>query len=201
VDEGNPTFGWRFDLFLDGKVTDNVSVIVRIRTSNDGMINFDDASLRIIHLANLGFAFQMGKFDMPFGNLGDGRYPSKDFLYGLPLMYECRRSLSDQLPTRVEVLNHRGKGAGMRLLDLGINDLGAMVFGNAGKVHFAVAVANRTVSSTTMSAENEDSDFNKILRVAYTPITGLTVGASAAMSAYLGGNIRSLPRDVGRSHY
>lgn len=201
VDQGNPTFGWRFDFFLDGKVTDNVSVIVRTRTSDDEMINFDDAALRITNLANFGFAFQIGRFDVPFGNLGDRRYPSKDFLYGLPLMYEYRTSLPDQVPTRVEVLNNRGKGAGMRLLDLGINDLGAMVFGDAGKVHCAVAAANGTVSSTTVSAENEDSDFNKILRVAYTPITGLTVGALAAMSAYLGGNARSLPRDMGRSHY
>jgi len=201
VDAGNPTFGWRFDLFLDGKVTDNVSVIVRTRTSDDELVNFDCAAIKITNLANLGFNFQMGKFEMPFGNLADRRYPSKDFLYGLPLMYEYRTSLPDQVPTRGQVLVNRGNGVGMRLLDLGINDLGAMVFGDAGRVHYAVAVANGTVSSTTASAENEDSDFNKILRVAYTPITGLTFGASAAMSAYLGGSARSLPRDLGRSHY
>ncbi|MCX6145115.1 MAG: hypothetical protein NTZ35_18080 [Ignavibacteriales bacterium] len=201
VDVGNPTFGWRFDLFLDGKVTDNVSVIVRTRTSDDELINFDCVALRITNLANLGFNFQMGKFDIPFGNLAERRYPSKNFLYGLPLIHEYRMSLPNQVPTRVEVLNNRGKGTGMRLLDLGINDLGAMVFGDAGKLHYAVAVANGTVSSTTTNHQNEDSDFNKILRLAYTPMTGLTVGASAAMSAYLGGDGRSLPRSQGRSHY
>ncbi len=181
VDQGNPTFAWRADLFLDGKVTDNVSVIVRTRIGDDEVINFDDAAVKITNLANLGFNFQMGKFDMPFGNLGDRRYPSKDFFYGLPLMYEYRTSLPDQVPTRAQVLVNRGNGVGMRLLDLGINDLGAMVFGDAGKLHYAVALANGTVSSTTESAENEDSDFNKILRLAYTPITGLTFGMSAAI--------------------
>ena len=201
VNQGNPTFGWRFDLFLDGKVTDNVSVIVRTRTSDDEMINFDYAALRITNLADLGFSFQMGKFDMPFGNLADRRYPAKDFLYGLPLIYEYRTSLPNQVPTRGEVLNGRWKGTGMRLLDLGINDLGAMISGDAGKVHYAVAVANGTVSSTSTHPENEDFDFNKILRLAYTPITGLTIGASAAMSAYLGGGGRSLPRDMESLHY
>ena len=201
VDEGNPTFGWRFDLFLDGKVTDNVSVVVRTRTLDDELVNFTVVALKITNLANLGFSFQMGKFDMPFGNLADRRYPSKDFLYGLPLIHEYRMSLSNQVPTRVEVLNNRGKGTGMRLLDLGINDLGAMVSGEAGKLHYAVAVANGTVSSTTTNHQNEDSDFNKMIRLAYTPLTGLTIGASAAMSAYLGGDGRALPRVQGRSHY
>ena len=201
VNEGNPTVGWRFDLFLDGKVTDNVSVIVRTRTSDDEIVNFDFAALRITNIANLGFNFQMGKFDMPFGNLADRRYPSKDFLYGLPLIHEYRTSLPNQVPTRLEVLNNRGKGAGMRLLDQGIDDLGAMISGDAGKLHYAVAVANGTVSSTTIHSENRDSDFDKILRLAYTPITGLTFGMSAAMSAYLGGDGRSLPRDKGSLHY
>jgi hypothetical protein len=201
VNDGNPTFGWRFDLFLEGNVADNVSVFVRTRTSDDEKVNFDCAALRITNIANLGFSFQMGKFDMPFGNLADRRYPTKDFLYGLPLLYEYRTSLPNQVPTRVEVLANRGKGVGMRLLDQGINDLGAMVSGDAGKLHYALAVANGTVSSTTILNQNEDSDFNKILRLAYTPITGLTVGASAAMSAYLGGSGRPLPRDIGSLHY
>jgi hypothetical protein len=201
INQGNPTFGWQFDLFLDGKVTDNVSAIVRTRTVEDELINFDCVALRITNLANLGFNFQMGKFEMPFGNLADRRYPTKNFFYGLPLIHEYRTSLPNQVPTRVEVLSNRGKGTGMRLLDLGIDDLGAMVFGDVGKLHYAVAVGNGTVSTTTTHFENRDSDFDKILRLAFTPITGLTLGASAAMSAYLSGEGRSLPRDKGSLHY
>jgi hypothetical protein len=201
VDNGNPTFGWRFDLALDAKVSDNVFVLVNTRTFQDETINFDYLALRILNLADLGFNFQMGKFDMPFGNLADRRFATKNFLYGLPLIYEYRTSLPDQVVSRAEVLNGRGKGTGMRLIDLGIYDIGAMIYGDIGKSHYAVAVANGTISSTYLRRLNADGDLNKIVRFAYTPVMGLTVGASAAMSAYLSDEGKSLPRAQGSLHY
>jgi hypothetical protein len=201
INNGNPTFGWRFDLFLDAKVTDNVFVLVNTRAFQDEVINFDYLALRIVNLADLGFNVQMGKFDMPFGNLADRRFTTKNFLYGLPLIYEYRTSLPDQVITRAEVLNGRGKGAGMRLIDLGIYDIGAMLYGDVGRAHYAVAVANGTISSTYLRRLNSDSDFNKIVRFAYTPMMGLTLGASAAMSAYLSDEGKSLPRNQGSLHY
>jgi hypothetical protein len=201
TNNGNPTFGWRFDLFLDAKVTDKVFVLVDTRALPDEVINFDYVALRIVNLADLGFNFQMGKFDMPFGNLADRRFATKDFLYGLPLIYEYRTSLPDQVATRADVLGSRGKGVGMRLIDLGVYDIGAMVYGDAGKVHYAVAVANGTISSTYVRHLNDNSDFNKIIRFTYTPIMGLTLGLSAAMSAYLSDEGKPLPRDQGSLHY
>lgn len=201
VNNGNPTFGWRFDLFLDAKVTDNVFVLVNTRAIQDEVINFDYLALRIVNLADLGLNFQMGKFDMPFGNLADRRFATKNFLYGLPLIYEYRTSLPDQVTTRAEVLNNRGKGTGMRLIDYGIYDIGAMIYGDAGRAHYAVAVANGTISSTYLRHLNADGDFNKIVRFAYTPTMGLTLGASAAMSAYLSGDGKPLPRAQGSLHY
>jgi hypothetical protein len=201
VNKGNPTFGWRLDLFLDGKVSDNVYILVNTRTFEDEYINFDYVALRILNLANLGFNFQMGKFDMPFGNLAERRFPTRNFLYGLPLIYEYRTSLPNQVVSRGEVLNNRGRGVGMRLIDLGVYDIGAMVYGDAGKVHYAVAASNGTISSTSYGRPNADGDFNKILRLAYTPVMGFTVGASAAMAPYLGDLTKSLPRDAGSLHY
>jgi hypothetical protein len=201
VNNGNPTFGWRFDLFLDAKVTDNVFVLADVRSLPDEVINFDYLAVRMLNVGDLGFNAQMGKFDMPFGNLADRRFPTKNFLYGLPLIYEYRTSLPDQVPTRAEVLGGRSKGVGMRLVDLGIYDIGAMIYGDAGKAHYAVAVANGTISSTYIRHLNADGDFNKIIRCTYTPIMGLTVGASAAMSAYLSDEGRAIPRDKGSSHY
>jgi len=201
INRGNPTFGWRFDLFLDAKVADNIFVLVNTRAFQDEVINFDYLALRIVNLADLGFNFQMGKFDMPFGNLADRRFASKNFLYGLPLIYEYRTSLPDQVATRAGVLNSRGKGAGMRLIDLGIYDIGAMIYGDVGRAHYAVAVANGTISSTYVRYLNDDTDFNKIIRFAYTPVIGLTLGASAAMSAYLGDEGKPLPREEGSLHY
>jgi hypothetical protein len=201
LNKGNPTFAWRLDVFLDGKVTDNVYVLVNTRTSDDEAVNFDYMAIRINDLAGLGFNVQMGKFDMPFGNLGDRRFPAKNFLYGLPLIYEYRTSLTNLVPLRVEVLGNRGNGLGMRLIDLGIYDIGAMVFGDAGKLHYAVAAANGTISSTYLRHQNDDRDFNKIVRLAYTPFMGLTIGGSAAMSAYLSDGPRPIPRGQQSSRY
>jgi hypothetical protein len=201
VNKGNPTFGWRLDLFLDGKVSDKIYVLVNTRTYEDEYINLDYVALRIMNVADLGFNFQMGKFDMPFGNLAERRFPKENFLYGLPMIYEYRTSLPNRVISRIDVLSNRGKGVGMRLVDLGVYDIGAMVYGEAGKMHYAVAVSNGTISSTSYGLPNADGDFNKILRLSYAPMIGLTFGASAAMAPYLGDLAKPLPRDAGSLHY
>jgi len=150
VNKGTATFGWRFDLFIDAKVTDNVFVLANTRSFEDDPISIDYAAVRIVDLAGLGINFQMGKFDMPFGNLAERRFPSRNFLYGLPLIYEYRMSLTNQVPGRQEVMSNRGKGVGMRLLDLGIYDIGAMLYGDLGRLHYAVAGSNGTISSTVL---------------------------------------------------
>ena len=201
INNGTATFGWRFDLFLDGKVTDNVFFLVNTRSVEEEYLYIDYAAIRITNLAGLGLNLQMGKFDMPFGNLEERRFPTKNFLYGLPLIYEYRTSLPNQVVSRLDVLGNRGKGTGMRLLDMGIYDIGAMVYGDIGMLHYAVAGSNGTISSTSQYQLNQNSDFNKILRLAITPMMGLTFGASAAMSAYLINSGKPLPRDATSDHY
>jgi hypothetical protein len=201
IDKGTATFGWRFDLFVDGKVTDNVFFLVNTRSVEEDYLYIDYAAIRITDLAGPGLNLQMGKFDMPFGNLEDRRFPSKNFLYGLPLIYEYRTSLPNQVVTRSDVLGNRGKGTGMRLLDMGIYDIGAMVYGDLGVLHYAIAGSNGTISSTTYNQLNQNADFDKILRLAITPMMGLTFGASAAMSAYLVDGAKPLPRATTSDHY
>ncbi|HCA80956.1 MAG TPA: hypothetical protein DEP53_14605 [Bacteroidetes bacterium] len=201
VNRGTATFGWRLDLFLDAKVTDNVFVLANTRSFEDDPMSVDYAAVRIIDLAGLGIDFQIGKFDMPFGNLAERRFPARNFLYGLPLIYEYRMSLTNQVAGRLDVLNNRGKGVGLRLLDLGIYDIGAMLYGDIGPFHYAVAGSNGTISSTGFRQLNQNADFNKIVRLAFTPMMGLTIGASAAMGAYLGDGGKPLPRAETSDHY
>jgi hypothetical protein len=201
VNKGTATFGWRFDLFVDAKVTDNVFVLANSRSSEENPLSIDYAAIRITDFAGLGFNFQMGKFDMPFGNLAERRFPTKNFLYGLPLIYEYRMSLTNQVVGRLEVLNNRGKGVGMRLLDFGIYDIGAMLYGDLGSLHYAIAGSNGTVSSAGSGQLNQNGDFNKLVRLAYTPMMGLTFGASAAMGAYLADGGKPLPREEMSNHY
>ncbi len=194
VNKGTPTFGWRADLFLDGIVTENVLALANLRVTEDETIFIDYAAIRFTDLFSAGIHVQVGKFDMPFGNLGDRRFPRKNFLFGLPLIHEYRTSLPGSVITKGELLNNRGKGVGMRLIDLGIYDVGAMVFGDIGPLHYAVAVANGSISATYSRLLNANNDFNKIIRVAVTPFLGFTVGVAASVASYLPTDGKPIPR-------
>ncbi len=185
VNSGRPSFGFEGDFFLDGFVNDNVVGLVNARVTETGYLSFDYLAIRLSDLTPLGLTVQVGKFDLPFGNLGERRYPRRNLLFGLPVIYDYRMSLPDHVPTEAEILSHRGAGAGMRLLDGGMYDLGAMVSGSAGIVDYALAVTSGTVSATTYGGGNTNSDVGKILRLAVTPFTGLTVGGAYAWGAYL----------------
>lgn len=201
VNKGMATFGWRADFFIDGKVTDNVFFLVNTRSMEEDYLYIDYAAIRITDLAGPALNLQMGKFDMPFGNLEERRFPTKNFLYGLPLIYEYRTSLPNTVVSRVDVIGNRGKGTGMRLLDMGIYDIGAMMYGDIGMLHYAVAGSNGTISSASNYQLNQNADFDKIVRLAVTPMMGLTIGASGAMSAYLVDNGKPLPRNATIDHY
>lgn len=185
INKGVPTIGWRLDFFLDALVTENVVGLVNVRILEDENPWFDYVAVRVTDIANLGINFQVGKFDMPFGNLAERRFPEKNFLFGLPLIHEYRTALPNQIITKTDLFNNRGKGAGMRLVDLGIYDVGAMVFGDIGRLHYAIAVSNGTISSPYGNPLNLNNDFGKIVRLTYTPMMGLTFGGSATMGAYL----------------
>ena len=74
---------------------------------------------------------------------------------------------------------------GMRVLDGGIYDIGAMVYGSVGILTYAAALSNGTVSTAAYGNENINSDFGKILRIAVTPATGLTIGGAYSWGAYM----------------
>jgi len=73
----------------------------------------------------------------------------------------------------------------MRLLNLGMYDLGGMLFGSAGMVEYAFSVTNGTVSSVAYDGGNSNSDLGKVIRLAITPMTGFTLGGAYAWGAYL----------------
>ncbi len=196
-----PSFGLRADLFLTGQVTDNISTSWYARISGDGSIAFDYAVIRLTDLTPLNFNVEAGKLDVPFGNLGERRYPRRNPLYSLPLIHEYRTALPDQVPTETEVLAHRGEGTGMRLVYLGLYDLGAKLFGSFDIVDYAFAVTSGTISTTSYGGPNPNSDLGMVIRVAITPITGLTVGAAYNWGAYLDEPPPSLPLPIDVNAY
>jgi hypothetical protein len=208
VDGGRPSFGWDTRLFIDGEVTDHVSALANIRATNTDAITFDYIAIRLTDVTPLGLNFQAGKFDLPFGNLGERRFPRKNPLYGLPSIYEYRTALPDHfspgpdyqvIPER-EILAGAGQGRGMRLLDLGMYHPGAMVFGSAGILEYAFAVTTGTVSTSSYSSDNYNNDLGKVVRLAVTPVTGLTIGGAYSWGAYMQAAY-PLPGNENLNHY
>ncbi len=193
VNSGRPSFGWDTRLFVEGEVTEHVTALANIRATNTDAVTFDYIAIRLTDVTPLGLNFQAGKFDLPFGNLGERRFPRKNPLYGLPSIYEYRTALPDHFspgadyrvnPER-EITAGAGQGRGLRLLDLGMYHPGAMIFGSAGILDYGFAVTTGTVSTSSYSSDNYNNDLGKVARLAVTPLTGLTIGGAYAWGAYL----------------
>jgi hypothetical protein len=185
VNAGHPSFGWETEVFLDAVVTENVFALSTIRASESRQIEFDQIAVRLMDLTPLHLNLQAGKFDLPFGNLGERRYPRRNNLFSLPLIYEYRSALSNYTSTEANLLLYRGSGAGMRLLDLGMYGLGAMVFGSVGTLEYAFSLTNGTVSTASYQTPNSVDGLGKVIRLALTPTTGFTIGSAYAWGAFL----------------
>ena len=185
VADGNPAFGWQSHLFLDASVTDNVSAMANVRVADDGVINIDDVVIRLTNVTPLELNIQAGKFDLPFGNLAERRFPRRNPLFSLPLVYTYRTALPDHATSVAEIVSNQGQGRGMRLLDGGMYDVGAMVYGSLDVFDYALSVSNETISTTSYGTGSSKNDLGLIARLAVTPTTGLTIGAAYSWGSYL----------------
>lgn len=186
---GRATFAWRWDVFADAMITENISLMSNFRMLQDQILHIDFFAFRITDIGSSGVNLQLGLIDIPFGNLSERRFPMQNPFYNLPLMNEHYTSLCSS-DYRVWVLApiFAVKGDGVRLLDQGLYDLGFKIFGTVGIVEYAVALINGMVSATGTYAPqglNPNNDFGKVFRLAVTPITGLTIGSSYAFGPFM----------------
>lgn len=201
VNYGRPSFGWESELFVDGRISDHVTALTTVSATEGRPINVEYAAIRIADITPLHFNVQAGLFDLPFGNLGERRFPRRNFLYSLPLLYEYETSLPDHPTTETAILAARGQGGGMPLLDGGIYDLGAMLFGSWGILDYMVAASSGTISATTYGGQNSNSDVGTVARLSVTPFTGLSLGAAYAQGAYLDESPTPAPQKVDVNNY
>ena len=201
LDDGRPSFGWQTYAFLDAAVSDHVGVLSTLRVNDNEVINFDYVAIRLTNLTSLGLNVQAGKFDLPFGNLGERRYPRRNALFGLPVIYQYYTALPDHIISEAGLVAGQGKGYGMRVLDLGLYDIGAMVYGSAGPVDYALAVSNGTVSTASYGNENTNGRFGQLARIAVTPFTGLTIGGAYDWGSYIDKTYGPLPAGVDADTY
>jgi len=187
--EGNGTFVWRLDLFSDAIVTDNITFLSNFRMLQDQVPHIDLLAIRASDIGETGISLQAGQIDIPFGNLGEQRFPKQNPFFDLPLMNEHITSLcaSDY---KVWTLNPEYQIArdGVSLLDQGLYDLGVKAYGSIGIFDYGIAIINGMISTTgTYSPNGLDSHngIGKVVRLAVTPAAGLTFGVSYAEGPYM----------------
>jgi hypothetical protein len=189
IDSGQPTFAWRWDLFADALITDHIALLSNIRMLQDQIPHVDLLAIRISDIASTGLSIQAGQIDLPFGNLGDRRFPKQNPFFDLPLMNEHITSLCESNYNLWTFSpNYAMRGDGVRILDQGLYDLGVKVYGSIGIVDYSVAVINGMVSATgtySPGGLNSNNGLGTVARVAVTPFIGMTVGLSYALGPFM----------------
>jgi hypothetical protein len=198
---GVPSFGWDMLLFVDGHVAENVVALGTIEATDASPLDVGVAALRVTDVTPLHLTFQAGKFDLPFGNLGERRYPRNNPLYGLPLIHEYRTGLSEEAQSDGLILAWRGTGYGLRVLNGGMYDVGLMASGSWGIVEVTLAISRGTVSGTSYSTIERHGDIGKLVRVAMTPATGFILGMSYGWGAYMAETPLSRQRGIDVDSY
>ena len=188
-DAGRGSFAWRLDLFSDALVTDDITFLSNFRMGQDQVPHIDLMALRVADIAESGISLQAGEIDVPFGNLSEDRFPKENPFFDLPLMNEHVTSLC-RSDYKIWTLNpeYQIVGDGVRLIDQGLYDLGVKVYGSVGILTYSVALTNGMISTTgTYSPDglNSHHELGKVVRLALTPMTGLTIGASYAAGPYM----------------
>lgn len=201
INSGRASFGWESDLFVDGRISDQIMALGTFRVTEDRPLDVEFAAIRLMDVTPIHLNFQAGRFDLPFGNLGERRFPRRNPLFGLPLPYEYGTALPDRLASEREIRAARGQGRGMPLLDGGVYDLGAMLFGTWGILEYALAVTSGTISATTYWTQNSNSDLGMVARLALTPFTGFTIGTAYAQGAYMDEPSGTDPQNVNVNNY
>ncbi len=159
----------------------------------DQVVHVDLFSLKFADLTPAEFNIEAGEIDLPFGNLGERRFPKTNPFYNLPLLHEHLTSLrSSNYELWPGDSRYRAAGDGIRILDQGLYDLGVKLYGGLGMFDYWVALTNGMLSATSTYSSNYGSSglnakrgLGTIVRLAATPVTALTIGSAYATGPFL----------------
>jgi hypothetical protein len=189
VNFGRSTFLWRLDLFADAEIADNITFLSNFRMLQDQIPHVDRFAFRFSDIASSDITVEIGEIDIPFGNLGESRFPGHNPFMTLPLMNEHYTSMckSDyNLWTFSPAYSMNGDG--VRLLDQGLYDIGMKIYGSIGIFDYSFGVINGMLSATSTYAPNglnPNHGFGKVGRVAVNPFQGLTIGVSYGIGPFM----------------
>jgi hypothetical protein len=188
-DDGNMTFAYRWDLFADAQLSDNVLFFSNLRVEQDQTLHVDRFSILFRNVADQYLNVEAGEIDIPFGNLGNNRFPKENPFFQLPLMNEHISALcsSDYRVWTLEpVVAYNGDG--VHILDEGLYDLGVKAYGYLGPLEYDFALINGMISETgsySATGLNQHDFPGRVVRLALQPLDGLSIGASYAYGAFL----------------
>jgi len=189
INDGRGTFLWRGDLFADYLFSDNIAFLSNIRIEQDLTLRIDLFALRFSDIASSGLDLQVGQIDIPFGSLGERRFPKQNPFYRLPLTQEHLTTLcSSDYKVWVLAPSFAQRGDGVRVLDQGLYDLGVRMDGQLGMVDYALSLINGMMSATatyTPDGLNNNRGFGAIGRVGITPAPWMSAGVSYGAGSFM----------------
>jgi hypothetical protein len=195
----------RLDLTAAVHAGDHVAVFADIRSENAFEDGFQAERprayglyVRIRPWADRAIDIQAGRVPPTFGAFGRRTYATDNFLIGYPLAYQYLTSLrADALPANADdLMKMRGRGwlstysIGNLAPDRGVPLVSAFAWDTGVQVHVGTELFDATgaVTAGTLAHPlfNDDNDGKQIAgRVAFHPVPGLIVGASAARGPFV----------------
>jgi len=186
---GLPGFEFAGELFVNVRISDEVSAFVDVETWRGWEVRIYNAALTY-KISGARLQVEAGKFAAPFGNFLPRRFAPQNFIYGYPLYNDYRTGLTvDDIPGgNAALLGGRGKAfinTGLPLMARQAYITGAQFFGQLGAFGYHLGLANGALSNPANISENKRPMI--FGRVHVQPLIGLKLGASLANGGYLNG--------------
>jgi hypothetical protein len=193
--ERNPLRLFRLRLTAELRAGEHVAALADVRSENLDAPRAYALYLRVRPWTSRGFDLQAGLVPPTFGAHLRRAYGADNLLIGEPLAYQYLSTLrADALPYAPdELLRQRGGGWSTRYGDSaeapglplvsGVRwDTGVQARWRGERLEVAAAVTQGTLSQPRVRDDNGGKQLSA--RVAWRPLTGLTVGASTARGDY-----------------
>jgi hypothetical protein len=183
---GPPGFELVGDLFMNARISDEASAFLELETWRGWEVRVYSGSLTY-KISGERLKVEAGKFAAPFGNFLPRRFAPQNFVYGYPLFYEFRTSLTAAAaPLNYAALLKARASAGddgLPMISRQAYITGVQFFGKLGAIGYHLGLANGALSNpTNLSETRRPLVFG---RIQIQPAIGFTIGVSAANGGYL----------------
>jgi hypothetical protein len=188
----------RIDLTAALKADNHLSFLADMRSENGESPRPYALYARIRPWTRRAFDIQIGRVPPTFGAFARRTYAADNFLIGYPLAYQYLTALrADAVPANAdELLKMRGRGwlANYSIGDLtpyhGVPLVSAFTWDTGVQLHVASDRVDATGSVTAGTVSNplfhDDNSGKQVAgRLAFRPLTGLVLGASAARGPFV----------------